>query len=151
MISVAIMINGNPIMARSAVNEGEARGMRKRIECIKHDVCRSCECTRDSLSEAPWGGIEGWICSPCEKTRREKDKADALAAMPSNEDFNEYDYRFLDEIKCPYCDYQFSDSWEHNDDDNEPHECERCDNTFTVTANHSVEYDCSRINEKENK
>ena len=29
MISVAIMINGNPIMARSAVNEGEARASKK--------------------------------------------------------------------------------------------------------------------------
>lgn len=29
MISVAIMINGNPIIARSAVNEGEGRGSNK--------------------------------------------------------------------------------------------------------------------------
>ena len=29
MISVAIMINGNPITARSAVNEGQARGSKK--------------------------------------------------------------------------------------------------------------------------
>ena len=70
------------------------------------------------------------------------DKAEALAAMPDEHD--EWDYQDLNEIKCPYCDYEFSDSFENAEDNEKDHECPRCDNTFMVTAEHSLSFSCKR-------
>lgn len=111
-------------------------------ECDKHNVCRTCQTHRSKLTDIPWGGKHGWQCKTCAEAERKADKIDALAAMPDEHD--EWDYRGLDEIKCPYCNYEFSDSFESASDDEEDHECPRCDNTFMVTAEHSLSFSCQR-------
>jgi len=117
------------------------------IECDKHNVCRSCGCSRQELTEPPYGGSSGWICKPCAKIEHDREKAIALAAMPDH--FTPWDYHGLYDVKCPYCDYKFSDCSDHLEADSHKEECPRCDNVFEVTADHSVTFDCSRIEEKE--
>ena len=117
------------------------------IECEEHNVCRSCQIHRSKLTDTPWGGKEGWQCKPCADAEHKADKEDALAAMPDEHD--EWDYQGLDEITCPYCNYEFSDSFESADNNEEDHECPRCDNTFTVTAEHSLSFNCKRKGSKE--
>lgn len=121
---------------------GEPRDWMTYVECEKHNVCQFCGCSPKEAGTC-WGSKKGWICQKCVDIRHEQDKIEALAAMP--DEFNDWDYHNVHTITCPYCAYQFSDSWEHSNDEDESHECPRCDNTFTVTAIHSLTFDCSRI------
>ena len=59
------------------------------------------------------------------------------------------------EIKCPYCDYLFSDSWEYNTEDMEWSDiikCPTCSKKFCATKCVSIEYhtemDCKLNNEE---
>lgn len=45
-----------------------------------------------------------------------------------------------DEIKCPHCDYEYSDSWEYNHCEDDKLECLSCDKAFALTANNTVDY-----------
>lgn len=121
---------------------GEKRSFATYIECEKHNVCAHCDCARSDLTEAPWGRYGGWVCKPCADIEHDVEKAEALAAMPSNHRY--YEYEGLNEIKCPYCDFEYSDSWESYDAQDDERQCDRCDNTFTFTAVRSVTFDCSR-------
>ena len=139
----SMLINGEWwwVDACDQCNGRERNGYSYMGECLKHDVCRSCSKPRKDFKTV-WGGKLGWQCEPCQESEHEEEKQKALAAM--SEEFDPWDYHCLSDIKCPYCDYKFSDSSESYDDDDEEHECPRCDNTFTVTANHSVTFDCNR-------
>lgn len=111
-------------------------------ECEKHNVCRTCNIHRSKLTDAPWGGKHGWQCKSCAEAEHEADKEAALSSMP--DEYDEWDYHNLSEIKCPHCNYELSDSWESSDDHEEDHDCPRCDNVFTVTAEHSISFNCQR-------
>ena len=121
---------------------GHERDWMSYIECEKHNVCCTCGIPREELKETPWGGKHGWQCAPCARAEHEAEKKAALEAMP--DEYDPWDYRGLDDIKCPYCDYKFQDPWEHCEDSEEEHECPRCDNTFLVTAEPTVYFTCQR-------
>jgi len=55
------------------------------------------------------------------------------------EHFNE------DEIICPHCNYEYSDSWEFDDSDGEEYECETCGEKFTLTTETIRKYTTKRI------
>jgi len=40
---------------------------------------------------------------------------------------SEIDHKFTNEIVCPYCGYEFSDSWEYLDPSNDSHDGEEID------------------------
>ena len=122
---------------------GQPRDWMTYVECDKHNVCRTCKTPRSEIKGPAWGGKDGWQCEPCKDLQHETEKQAALAAMP--EEYDNWDFHGMDEITCPHCAYEFSDSWEHADDSDEDHTCPRCDNAFTVTAVHSLTFDCSRI------
>lgn len=122
---------------------GRPRDWMTYIECDEHNVCRSCGIPRSELNEVPWAGKHGWHCQPCAKKEHEEEKQVALAAMPA--DYDSWDYHGVNEITCPYCAYEFSDSWEAAGDHDETHECPRCDHEFKVTAVHTLTFDCDRI------
>jgi uncharacterized Zn-finger protein len=48
------------------------------------------------------------------------------------------DHEYTDEIVCPYCGAEFSDSWEFKDDDSP--ECEECGKKFISRRDISVSY-----------
>lgn len=109
-------------------------------ECEKHNVCRTCQTHRSKLTDIPWGGKYGWQCKPCANAEHKADKEEALEVMPSEEDFDEWDYHSLDKITCPYCNSKLDDDHGYYDADDEAIECYRCDNTFKVTAERSVTF-----------
>lgn len=126
---------------------GNGRGYGTYIECEKHNVCVTCGATRAEITETPWGRRDGWQCKPCATAEHEAEKAEALAAMP--EEYDEWDYMGSDEVKCPYCNLEITDSgdgelYTQGDQDIE---CGRCDNTFTLTTEFSPTYTMSRKGE----
>lgn len=52
---------------------------------------------------------------------------------------------FEDNIICPYCDYEFSESWEYNECDSEEVECHNCSKKFNLSVNISVTYSTKKI------
>lgn len=121
---------------------GRERGAWTYTECEKHDVCRSCHKPRAEFKESVWGGMNGWICNPCQAAEHEADKQAALAAMP--EKYDEWDYYSLDEPKCPHCNQELVDHELHQAQGEEV-TCHRCDNTYSVTAEVSVNYTMAKL------
>lgn len=125
---------------------GKPRDWMTYIECEKHDVCCSCGTPRSKLTEAPWGGKHGWQCKPCANAEHEAEKAAALAAMPDEEDYDEWDYRGTSEIKCPHCDYIVGSEDHYSAVENdEVIECPRCDNSFMLSGEMSITWATRRI------
>lgn len=61
---------------------------------------------------------------------------------------SDIDHRYTDEITCPYCGYEMSDSWEMSDTDDEQ-ECynEKCGKLFSYERIVEVTYSSSKIDE----
>ena len=56
---------------------------------------------------------------------------------------NELDYKYTDEIVCPYCGYKFSDSHEYFGSSDECADniyCDECDKEFDAVRNISVSF-----------
>lgn len=54
------------------------------------------------------------------------------------------EHKYEENIKCPYCDYEWKDSWEFTEDDG-THTCGSCDREFNVTREIEITYSTSRI------
>ena len=55
----------------------------------------------------------------------------------------EFDTEYKDDIVCPYCGYEFTDSWEFNDTQDEQHvDCQNCncEKEFLLYVHISVDY-----------
>lgn len=127
---------------------GRPRDWMTYIECEKHDVCRTCRCSRKEAKTA-WGGRNGWQCHECHEREHEheEEKQAALAAMPSDEDFDEWGYERLSEVKCPYCDLKIDldgDPDFYQENDAVEQDCPRCDHVFDVEVSLRVEYTTRR-------
>ena len=57
------------------------------------------------------------------------------------------DHEYTKEIVCPYCGYEFSNSWEYDGECGED-QCSECDKYFQWTRNVSVDYSTSHACEK---
>lgn len=114
-------------------------------ECDEHNVCDTCAKPRGDFKEAVWGTLTGWRCKPCETKQHNEAKAEALAAM--SDDFDEWDYRGLDHPKCPYCNLEYTNFFHDGHLDDSIIECERCDNSFKISPEVSVDYTCSKVEE----
>lgn len=51
---------------------------------------------------------------------------------------------YTQEIVCPYCEYEFGDSWEYDGRDGRKTNCPECDKTFHLTVNIEVTYSTYR-------
>lgn len=122
---------------------GHPRSWSTYVECDEHNVCRRCSIPRKGIKGVVRGGQNGWICDACYEIEHNQEKNRALSAMP--EQFDDYDYHDLHEIKCPYCDNEYFDSSDHSSAQDEEFECDRCDSKFTVTAEHTLTFNCDRI------
>jgi len=56
----------------------------------------------------------------------------------------EIDHEFTDEVVCPYCGYEYSDSYEF--DNGGEIECDNCEETFSYTRNITIDY-CTKRKE----
>lgn len=64
------------------------------------------------------------------------------------------DFKLVEnEIQCPYCGYEFSDSWEYGEGESEIY-CDECGNTFhyygEIELNQRIAKDCELNNEEHN-
>jgi len=54
---------------------------------------------------------------------------------------DDFPHDYTDEIVCAYCGYEFTDSWEFNDTQDEQHvECCECGKEFFLYVNITVNY-----------
>lgn len=61
-----------------------------------------------------------------------------------------FKHDFTDEIICPYCGYQFQDSYEHGEYSDNILECGDCEKNFSFEKNISVSYSTSKHCESNN-
>lgn len=68
----------------------------------------------------------------------------------------EFDTDYTNEIVCPYCGYQFTDSWElqGGQDTDIPIECGRCEKSFIFSTDYHITYSshkCDCLNGKDHQ
>ncbi|MCP4651173.1 MAG: hypothetical protein GY853_13990 [PVC group bacterium] len=97
--------------------------------CEKHYFCADCK-TKENLCYY----IEGLLCYSCHKNRVEK-RIEKFGG----------ETQFTGEIICPYCGYEFADSWDYSSG---KLECEDCENEFEVAVNTEISYSTSKIDKK---
>ncbi len=115
------------------------------IECEEHDVCQTCGIHRSKLKEAPWGKPDGWRCEPCQDRI---DSAHKSSMLLSAREYDEWGFRNLDEVECPYCNEKLTEwyrSLDENDEDRQEITCETCENKYNVAVNRSVSFDVTKI------
>lgn len=113
--------------------------------CDKHNVCRLCSTHRSKLTETPWGHPDGFTCKPCQDAEDAVAKAAALARVAET-DYDEWDYRNLDECKCPHCATVIHIETEDYGDKNM--ECDTCNGLFELTTEYSVSFTTKVIGER---
>jgi NAD-dependent SIR2 family protein deacetylase len=66
--------------------------------------------------------------------------------------FSKYEDKFEDDLTCPYCNYEFTDSWESCTESSEIIDCPECEKKFYGWMQKSIDYkskpDCKINNEK---
>lgn len=95
------------------------------FHCDAHYCCADCG-TRNGLCTY----TEAVLCSVCHDKRVEKRIAEFHG-----------DTECTDEVTCPYCGYECSDSWEMSEGE---HECSDCGRTFDIEKNVTVTYCTSK-------
>lgn len=109
--------------------------------CEKHDVCITCGVSRKGLGHTPWGVRDGsFLCQPCEKTQRKNRIKERKAAG--------FEHRYTNDVVCPHCGYEFSDSWEMKDGDCT---CPDCEKDFELQCDYTVKYITNKIEKKNDK
>lgn len=119
--------------------------------CDKHDTCVSCGTNTKDLAK----GVERWgirngsfLCTTC-KERKEKERRRAALESFDEENFDEFDYKFNHEPKCPYCG-TVNKYFEYDGDNNpEPIECETCQYTYKLEIDWEITYSTKRIGPKQ--
>ncbi len=60
-------------------------------------------------------------------------------------DIEEIDHVYTDEVTCPYCGYEFMDSWEFEGEDIGELHCDGCEKEFIAHRNISISYSTSKV------
>lgn len=102
--------------------------------CEKHDVCITCGVARKGLGHTPWGVMNGaFQCNPCV----EKERSHGIETRRAKG----FEHDHTDEVTCPSCGYEFSDSWEFAEGE---HRCDECGDDFTVERIVSCSYSTTK-------
>lgn len=105
-------------------------------------VCALCGKT-NKAGEYFWfrpGLSIGKLCDACKRLEEKAAKAKQRALYVSGEEVPQY----TDEITCPYCGHEESDSWEHGDED-DSFECGNCGRIFSYVRHTKVTYCTHRL------
>jgi len=113
---------------------GRSRDWMTYVECDAHNVCRSCQCSRASLTATPWGGKNGWQCTPC--ADREHGEIKQAALLKAQADG--VDHFYEDRVVCPHCGNGHNSDEGHDDDGVTV--CGVCDGHFTTEVDISYAY-----------
>jgi len=109
-------------------NGSEPKAFTKK--CKIHDVC---ETKRAGITGIPWGTRTGFICQTCETKRIGQAISDF-----EKEYHDKWDFKHNDEIKCPFCGYEYYSDELYESTDSE--ECPNCNNLMVVDVDYSVSY-----------
>ena len=58
----------------------------------------------------------------------------------------EIDHEYTNDIVCPYCGYEFINSWEYTESEDEV-SCQRCDQSFNLSVEIEISYTTSKIDD----
>jgi transcription elongation factor Elf1 len=109
-------------------------------------TCKRCKRTNEAGEEFKYFAFNH-LCPSCYKWEMDKQKMEKREEIVSGERDTDYE----GEITCPYCGYEFSDSWEfitgNNDEDLGEIVCHECDKTFTCSASYSVSFSTQKIDD----
>ena len=94
--------------------------------CPTHYVCDDCGATKELCNHT-----EGLLCGTCHMKRVDI----RIAEFDGDTDYTT-------EITCPHCGYEYRDSWEASEGEQDCRDCER---PFEVTKNVTVDYSTSKI------
>lgn len=83
-------------------------------------------------------------CPECEKATKVRQKAEQDALYASGEETPDC----VDNITCPWCGYEDTDSWESAEEDDKS-ECPDCGGIFAYTRSVSVTYTSERVSPPE--
>lgn len=61
------------------------------------------------------------------------------------------DHEYTDEVVCPYCGYEFSDSWEFKQDSYKSLDCDECGEEFSMEREVTVSYSTEKLKELRSK
>jgi|LGOV01.1.fsa_nt_gb DNA-directed RNA polymerase subunit RPC12/RpoP len=81
--------------------------------------------------------IEGKLYHCCSRTLNKDSDNRIIVALTSFD--NEEDLKIEEEITCPYCGEESSDSWERDDSDDEVF-CDGCKSIYSYERNNDVTY-----------
>lgn len=114
------------------------------IRCEEHNICCICGTKRVDIKGSVCGDVRGFMCGSCYNVEKAIAKKKALASIKEGDEYNERDYFGLNEIICPYCGSVESDGIDYEESNRLKMACETCENTYYVTAEHSVTYSTER-------
>jgi len=111
---------------------GEPRDWMTYIECVEHDVCRTCNANRKDV-EVAWGGKPGWQCGTCHDIKENEIRIEAFEKL----DGEEPDCHYTDDIICPHCGSEVSNDELYESQDTE---CYVCKGEMFVEVEYSATY-----------
>lgn len=124
---------------------GNERSWHTYIECDEHNVCRTCKTARSELTEAPWGGQNGWQCKPCDKAESEALKRKRLEAVAA-EEYDEWDFHHTDQIVCPHCASSYEP--EVGEVSGGEETCGVCGGVFEIEVEYTVTYSTTVVGDR---
>ncbi|MCP4984914.1 MAG: hypothetical protein GY928_02260 [Colwellia sp.] len=119
--------------------KGEPRDWMTYIECDKHNVCSSCSRSRSEAPQPHWGGKTGWTCKTCKESMIADARSLAFEEFNSKE-YDEYDFSYNNEIKCPHCGTEISNNEIYESQDSE---CGLCEGELSIEVYHQLTYSTS--------
>ena len=124
---------------------GGKRDFSTYIECVEHDVCRTCGRCRAEFKGNVWGGMNGWQCNDCNDAERKALRAERLAKV-AEKDYDEWDYMHTDEVVCPHCGSSYEP--DSGEEQSGPEVCEVCEGKYSVETEYEVTYSTSVIGDR---
>jgi len=96
-------------------------------------------CILETNQDVPFDellNINGKLYNCCSRTLN-KDSDNKIIVEETI--FNEEEYKIAQEITCPYCGEELSDSWEMSDSEDEVY-CEGCKSTYAYERDYDITY-----------
>ena len=107
-------------------------------------TCVACGTTNLAGEVFRYMAFKGDHCPDCKKIIDDKEKLTQLESYQSGEEEPSH----TDEITCPWCGHEQSDSWEVSDSSDDE-ECGNCDKRYSYERHVEVTYCSSRVEESE--
>ena len=106
-------------------------------KCIEHDICDVCKTKKADIIGTPWGTKTGFICNRCQQ-----DIWNGRIATFAKEDPDEHNFLSRDDVKCPYCGYEYypDDLYESSDDEY----CPNCNSQIEIEVEWVADYSISK-------